>query len=65
MRKLGSLLLTGIYLVHRMDKHSAKSVCLPIGFIVLQWNTSNADTLGTKVIVLISEVSLFRGENDI
>ena len=47
-----------------MDKHSAKLVCLPIGFMVLQWNISNTDTLGTKVIVLISEVSLFQGEND-
>ena len=50
--------------MHKMDKHSAKFVCLPIGFIVLQWNTSNVDALGTKVIVLISEVSLFWGEND-
>ena len=27
------------------------------------WNLSNTDTLGTKIIVLISEVSLFEGEN--
>ena len=30
----------------------------------LQWNLSTADTLGTKIIVLISEVSVFQGEND-
>ena len=30
----------------------------------MQWNLSNADTLGTKIIVLISEVSLFQGENN-
>ena len=28
----------------------------------LQWNLSNTDTIGTKTIVLISEVSLFQGE---
>ena len=28
----------------------------------LQWNLSNMGTLGTKTIVLISEVSLFQGE---
>ena len=27
-------------------------------------NLSNMDTLGTKIIVLISEVSLFEGENN-
>ena len=31
---------------------------------VLQWNLSNVDTLGTKIIVLISEVSIFQGENN-
>ena len=30
----------------------------------VQWNLSNTDTLGTKIIVLISEVSLFQGENN-
>ena len=30
-----------------------------------KWNLSNTDTLGTKAIVLISEVSLFQGENNI
>ena len=30
----------------------------------LQWNLSDTDTLGTKIIVLISEVSLFQGENN-
>ena len=31
----------------------------------LQWNLSNTDTFATKIIVLINEVSLFQGENDI
>ena len=31
---------------------------------VNQWNLSNTDTIGTKIIVLISEVSLFKGENN-
>jgi len=30
----------------------------------IQWNPSNTDTLGTKIIVLISKVSLFQGENN-
>ena len=30
----------------------------------IQWNLSNTDTLGTKIIVLISEVSLFQGKNN-
>ena len=30
--------------------------------MVLEWNLSNTDTFGTKIIVLISEVSLFQGE---
>lgn len=30
-----------------------------------QWNLSNADILGTKIIVLVSELSLFQGENNI
>ena len=30
----------------------------------IQWSLSNMDTLGTKTIVLISEVSLFQGENN-
>ena len=30
----------------------------------VQWNLSNTDTLGTKIIVLISEVYLFQGENN-
>ena len=30
----------------------------------VQWNLSNTDTLGTKIIVLISEASLFQGENN-
>ena len=30
----------------------------------IQWKPSNTDTLGTKIIVLISEVSLFQGENN-
>ena len=28
------------------------------------WNLSNTDTLGAKIIVLISEVSLFQRENN-
>ena len=43
------------FLYHRM--------CIdPITRSHLQWNLSNMDTLGTKRIVLISEVSLFQGE---
>lgn len=30
-----------------------------------QWNLSNADILGTKIIVLVSELSSFQGENNI
>ena len=30
---------------------------------MLQLNLSNTDTIGSKIIVLISEVSLFQGEN--
>ena len=30
----------------------------------IQWNLSNTDTLGTKIIILISEVSFFQGENN-
>ena len=30
----------------------------------IQWNLSNTDTIGTKVFVLISEVSSFQGENN-
>ena len=30
----------------------------------VQWNLYNTDTLGTKIIVQISEVSLFQGENN-
>ena len=33
-------------------------------FKVLQWNLSNMDTIGTKIFVLINEVSLFQGENN-
>jgi len=33
-------------------------------FSNIQWSLSNTDTLGTKTIVLISEVSLFQGENN-
>ena len=29
----------------------------------VQWNLSTTDTFGTNIIVLISEVSLFQGEN--
>ena len=29
----------------------------------LQWNLSSTDTLGTKIIVLISKVPLLQGEN--
>ena len=31
---------------------------------VIQLNLSNKNTLGTKTIVLFSEVSLFQGENN-
>ena len=34
-------------------------------FMEIQLNVSNADTLETKIITLISEVSLFQGENNI
>ena len=30
----------------------------------LPWNLSNTDTIGTKIIVLVSEVSLFQGEDN-
>ena len=30
--------------------------------MIIQWNFSNMDTVGIKIIVLISEVSLFQGE---
>ena len=30
----------------------------------MQWNLSNTDTLETRITVLISEVSLFQGENN-
>ena len=30
----------------------------------IQWNLSNTDTLGTKIIILINEVSFFQGENN-
>ena len=30
----------------------------------LQWNPSNMDIIGTKTSVLISEVSLFQGDNN-
>ena len=30
-----------------------------------QWNLSNADILGTKIIVLVSELSSFQAENNI
>lgn len=30
-----------------------------------QWNLSNVDILGTKIIVLVSELSSFQGENNI
>ena len=32
--------------------------------ICIQWNLSNTDNLGTKIIVLISEVSFFQGKNN-
>ena len=31
---------------------------------MLQWNLSNTETFGTKKIVLINEVSIFQGENN-
>ena len=31
---------------------------------LIEWDFSNTDTLGTKIIVLISEVSIFQGENN-
>ena len=34
-------------------------------YIHLQWNLSNTDTLWTKIIVPISEVSFFQGENKV
>ena len=33
-------------------------------FSNIQWSLSNTDRFGTKTIVLISEVSLFQGENN-
>ena len=33
-------------------------------FFSLQWNLSSTDTLGTKIIVLISKVPLLQGENN-
>ena len=33
--------------------------------LYLQWELSNMDTLGTKIFVMTSEVSLFQGENNI
>ena len=32
--------------------------------IVIQWNLFNTDTLGTQIIVLISEVYFFQGQNN-
>ena len=32
--------------------------------IVIQWNLFNTNTLGTQIIVLISEVSFFQGQNN-
>ena len=41
------------------------SSCVALNSIVLQWNLSNTNPIsGTKIIVLISEVSLFQGENN-
>ena len=34
-----------------------------MSYNMIQWNLTNTDTLGTEIIVLISEVSLFQGEN--
>ena len=33
-------------------------------YIYIQWNLFNTDTLGTQIIVMISEVSFFQGQNN-
>ena len=47
-----------------MRESIRKRVGIKSGKFLLQWNLSYADALGTKTIVLISEVSLFQGENN-
>ena len=41
-----------------------KIECLNVVLIIIQWNLYNVDPLGTEILVLISEVSLFQGENE-
>ena len=60
--------------LHRLYSIELTSVAIPVPCMCkadtniiecLQWNLSTADTLEAKIIVLISEMSLFQGENNI
>ena len=50
--------------MHRISAIVLQLDILAMNIMGIQWNPSNTDTLGTKIIVLISEVSLFQGENN-
>ena len=61
----------GIWVVMRVGTCCTRSIpsfkqgyIYTCSLIYIQWNLSNTDTLGTKTIVLISEASLFQGENN-
>ena len=51
-----------LFPVHPEYHSKVKNFFKPINCI--QWNPSNTDTLGTTIILLISKVSLFQGENN-
>ena len=45
-------------------KHASRPNMWLIACMYIQWNLSNMDTLGAKIIVLIGDVSIFQGENN-
>ena len=59
------MVLNTIYTVNQTGPNKVITyTCTYIHGYKLQWNLSNTDTIGTKIFVLISEVSLFQGENN-
>ena len=48
------------FLLGRQESQRDFSTCC-----LVQWNLSNTDILGTKILVLVGEVSLFQGKNNI
>ena len=44
------------------ELYDTSQMCLEEEYSTVQWNLSDMDTLGTKIIVQVSEMFLFQGE---